>query len=190
MSYRVKPMHEINPLYYLQESYRYTPDFRELKNSKQDEFLVLITGNMMLGKPLSYALSGANYYGKAMTTGADYMMKKTSPAGPPFVLHLNKRVQKNGILILPNNVGRIEGDLVGIPLRMLTKLDLYEENTGCSHRERRYVTMLHSEQNQAHASCFIYLGDQSFYEEAFDDLNKLPGVSTIEQNGTKRFYYL
>lgn len=190
MAQRLSALHERCPLYYLQESYKYTPDFKELKNSKKDEFLVLIVGNMQLGKPLAHCLTGANYYGKAMTMGSDYMMKRTSPAGPPFVLHLKKRFLKNGIMVPPHMVGKIEGDLVGVPLRMLTKLDIVEENTGCSTRERKWVNLLHSDQNNSHAEAFVYCADQEFYEEAFFDITKLPGVSTMEQGGTKRFYYL
>lgn len=185
-----KEMHKRIPLYYMQESYKFTPDLMDLKRDVKDEFLVLIIGQMQQGRPLSHALLGANYYGKGVTTGSDYLMKKVSPMGPPFVIHLQKRVQKNGLLIPPHMVGRIEGDVVGLPLRMITKLDMYEENGVMTNRLKRYVRLQHPTQGNQAVSCFVYLGNQDYYEESFDDLAKLPGVSTMEQDGTKRFYYI
>lgn len=191
MAAKASIMAEKNPLYYLQEMYKYTPDFGELRKSKEDEHLVFITGNMMLGRSLSHVLTGCNYYGKGMTTGSDYMMKRTSANGPPFVLHIKNRVLKHSrALITPNMVGKIEGDVVGVPLRLLTKIDQYEGNGDCANREKRYVTLLHSDQGRQSVSCHMYLGDQEYYEQAFFDLTKLYGVSTIEQYGAKRFYYI
>lgn len=173
----------------IQEMNAHTPDFINLKNHDQDEFLYFVYGDMKKGHKAHRSLEGAAYYGKAITTGDNYLLKKTAPNGAPILFDLRNRWI--GANFVPNHmVGAIEGEVYGVPLRGLTKLDREEDNTESTERVSRFVTLTEPIQNRRMVSVFMHIGILDFWQQVVSDIVALPGVCSFESQGKKRFYYL
>lgn len=166
-----------------------TPDFVELKHMREDEFLIFVVGTMKRNKDHHITLTGANYYGKGITTGTNYLLKKTAPNAAPILFDLSNRWTKKGALIPPHMVGSIEGEVYGVPLRAITKIDIIEDNGTATKRMKRYVNLIEQTGHSKCASCFVWLADRDFWEDVVENIINLPGVSQKVEGNNRRFYY-
>lgn len=166
-----------------------TPDFLDLKNHEKDEFLYFVYGDMKQGHRNHRIIEGASFYGKAITTGDNYLLKKTAPNGAPILFDLKNRWA--GRNFVPNHmVGAVEGEVYGVPLRCLTNLDKAEDNQGSTERLSRFVTLLNPVQGNVQVSVFMHLGLMDFWSEVVNDITALPGVCTFQSGAKKSFYYI
>lgn len=166
----------------------HTPDFLELKKDKNDEFLVFIYGSMKKHKPLHSLVMGANYYGKGVTTGCNYLLKKTAKEGSPILFDIANKWTKTGAFISPNDTGKIEGEVYGVPLRAITKIDRVEDNGQATSRLKRYVRLTEQEHKPI-VSTFVWLAERDFWEETVASIITLPGGIKMTSGGETFFYY-
>lgn len=170
---------------------KHTPDFVQLKNDKDKEFLVLVVDNMQKNRSMSHMLWGAHYYGRGETAYNGFVLKKTRDGvAVPFRM---KKIGYKGSqgwkyptgfhCIRTQDVGSLEGDIYGVPLRLLTTMDNTKMNTIRCNREKNLVRMLHPRQAGVHARCFIYEGISEFYAEKETDPQFMSSCSMkIRQN--------
>lgn len=181
----------INFLEQIRDAASHTPDFLELKKSPEDEFLVFIYGAMKKGKRLHSFIEGANYYGRATTTGDNYLLKKISNSSAPIVFDLKNRWTKKGALIPPQMIGKVEGEVYGVPLRTITKIDRCEDNGRTMHRQKRFIRFKEQPRTSTQIeSVFMYLAERDFWEESVSNLVTLPGGIQVESGGERFFYYV
>ncbi len=168
-----------------------TPDFRTLKNDKEAEFLVLVCDNLQLGRNLNHMLKGAHYYGKGETVYEGFTLKKTRDGlAVPFRM---KKVGYKGstgyaypggfTCIRSQDVGVIEGDVYGVPLRLLTMLDKVRQNTVRCNRQRNLCRLIHPRQHNKYVKCYLWEGNHIFYSNTETDPQYMTGMSMkIRQN--------
>jgi hypothetical protein len=156
---------------------QYTPDFRELKNGPDKEFLVLVVDNMQKNRSMSHILWGAHYYGRGETAYNGFVLKKTRDGvAVPFRMKKVGYKANQGfkypsgfLCVRSQDVGALEGDIFGVPLRLLAQMDNTKHNTIRCNREKNLVRMLHPRQQGVHARCFVYEGNSDFYSEKETD---------------------
>lgn len=181
-----------DPFLILDESNKNTPDWSDLKSSVKDEFCFLITGSMRKGKENNKYLNGCNYYGTGVTWGTNFIMNRpnyqTKDNTPPdplvFKFDSDKTNWKEvGEYFDPNEMKAIEGDVYGVPLRKLARLDIQEGNTDGIIRDEVHVVMLSPIQNRHSMRMFLYTVDLPFYMQSFSPHTPLEKCNTIEYMG-------
>lgn len=152
----------------------HTPDFRQLKNGKLGEFIIFVCDNLQKGRAINYLLNGAHYYGRGETVYNGFVLKKNRDGVPtPFRM---KKVGYQGRagFMYPNtgfhvirtqDVGAIEGDVYGVPLRLLATLDNVRKNTEKCNRQTNLVRLIHPRQNGQYVKSFVWEGDHDYYEK-------------------------
>lgn len=162
-----------------------TPDFISLKNGKEKEFLILVCDNLQVGRALNHQLRGANYYGRGETVYGGFVLKKSRDGiAVPFRMkkigYQGKQgfAYPNGALCIRTfDVGMIEGDIYGVPLRLLCTIDKIRQNGIKCQRQRNLLRMAHPRQNNMYARGFVYEGNHIWYTNDGTEPQFMSGTS-------------
>lgn len=189
---------QLEPWDIIEASAECTNDWMALKKSPMEEFLVFVTGNMRKNRRYNPFLSNCSYYGVGKSWADNFLMKRgpliNGRASEPLVFEFPEKQKEVLEQSYPefnmNFLGHVEGDVYGVPLRILSKIDKFEGNGNTVNREQRYVSFCHSLQGGKSAKCFMYVAD--FY--AYDDWSASYGSlmscqSNVPVAGGKRLYY-
>lgn len=186
-----------------------TPDFFDLAKSNTAEFAVFVPGHLRRHYRYDEMMEGCNYYGQAVTWDSMFILKEgpfeTKDYHPePLMFHLGKtadeRMKTTAKYETSRNMswamaGRVEGDVYGVPLRKLTQLDRWNDNTRGTVRTKVAVILEDAVQAEApsvYASTWITDWD---YYQAFHDRHKMYLknclVKSKRENGVEQrtFYF-
>ena len=175
----------------------HTPDFRELKNDKRGEFLILVTDNLQKGRAINYLLQGANYYGRGETAWNGFVLKKNRDGvAVPFRMHKvgykgtqGYRYPSGHHCMRTQDVGCLEGDIYGVPLRLLATIDNIRKNTEKCNRQTNLVQFLHSRQKNQYAKAFVWEGDHEYYDKFETSPQFMPSCSMKIRANTNVLFY-
>lgn len=149
-----------------------TPDFIELKNSHQKEFLVLLSDNLQKGHDAHKIMETANYYGPAITSFSGYTLKRPPTDGMPVVFHMKRDDRghwrypiKKGFGVASLDTGKIQGELYGVSLRHLTNLDILKRNGEMVKRRQTNVEMISKVNVRKYTKAFQYEANADFLDE-------------------------
>jgi hypothetical protein len=149
-----------------------TPDFIELKNCHQREFLVILSDNLQKNHNGSALMGGSNYYGQGVTTFSGFTLKRPPGDLIPVVFHM-KRDSRNhwrypstrGEGIASLDVGKIEGEVYGVSLRHLTHLDIVKRNGEMVKRKMVNIELLAPINKRIYTKAFQYEANTEFLDE-------------------------
>jgi len=204
-------MLQVTPKYYdgydpwaviTQES-RSTPDFVHLNKCPFDEFPVFIFGNMRkMRRDNTKYLAGCNYYGKAVTWGNDFFLKRNpyeyqsygtdSAFNEPLMFNFLDKDKKEEFIGDFNftHSGKVEGEVWGVPLRALCKIDEYQGNGHGTQREEVWVDLLDPIQTvKKNVKCMVHTVDLSHYKEFSVYHDKLISCNSLSQGDSRIFYF-
>jgi hypothetical protein len=174
-----------------------TPDFVDLNNSNYDEFLVLITGQMRKRHLKNHLLDGCNWYGEGESWDDNFIIKKlvnnneNGWNNEPMVFKFTEKQRKTYKHDFNmQTLGRIEGDIYGVPLRVLTDLDRYNANSDVTQREEFWITFKNPLQKKQSAKAFVYKMNLDYFDEVCMGQFSLENANSVSQSqGTKVYYF-
>lgn len=195
----IRPQLEYDPWAVLEESVKNTPDWVDLKKSPFEEFLIFVTGNLRnkRSKNTQY-LEGCNYYGQASTWDRNFFLKRAGTYSDNYIpeplaiqfgdhdLALRERFKEK---FNYEHMGRIEGDVYGVPLRTLARIDKYENNGEEVHRELKWVDFHHSCQARKSIRVFMYIADMDVLEDFCECGVPLITCNTIFNSNGRAYYF-
>lgn len=164
----------------LMESRKNTPDWFDLKRAFKDEFLVFVTGNQRRNYWREAEMDGCNYYGLGITYDENFVMQRsvfygTQKAPDPLVFEFPTDTDWKQIdhVFDVNDLKGVEGEVYGVPLRFLAKMDVAEQNGEGVTRIERYVTLLHPMQEKKQVRCFMYVVDIDYFMDYYSHSSQL-----------------
>ena len=126
------------PYEIVRNSAHHTPDFVDLDNTMNAEHTIFVVGRMKkyLSENLEY-LEGCTYYGKGQTWSDMFIMKKSPYDGEePLTFQFRNRDLNRNRFFNNWELGSVSGDIYGVSLRTLTRIDDYEMNGFGVHRKK------------------------------------------------------
>ena len=159
-----------------EQSWSHTPDFIELKNCKMKEFPIFFADALQVGKRLNFMVRGARYYGRAVTTYEGFSLKRKADSDDPTIFRMVRDPQRHwrypvteGWGITSFDVGKVAGDVYGVPLRLLTTLDTLKGNTDHNNRKLEMIEFTSSLNARQYTKAFMYQGDGKYYSQKGTD---------------------
>lgn len=186
-----------DPLEFLSKVNSFTPDFKELREGPYGRFPVFLCGNVTPIIDKKNLLDGSVNLGSATTFGGNYMLKVPNyttftSAFEPYLFMFDKNNIKNGSELVGkfSETAHVDGVVVAVSLRTLTKLDKHYGNTEGVTRRKEWVTL---NNNNATIKAYQYIVDWDFFIEIAEsypnDLRSCPRITTPSKNGTITSYY-
>jgi gamma-glutamylcyclotransferase (GGCT)/AIG2-like uncharacterized protein YtfP len=182
----------------LERASKSTPDWSAL-NAKRQEHFVLVTGTARARRQRNDILSGCRNYGLANTTSDVFIMKRgpfqyeTNQAPEPMVFEF-PATQKQRLLKFPEDfpakdLGKVQGEMWGVPLRVLAELDAFMGNGEGVIREKRYISLVNSEHEIRNHLAWMYLVNFDHFEE-YTCMYQLYNTNrTIPNTGSMIYFY-
>lgn len=200
---RPKPQLNYDPWAVLDDACSHTPDWDDLKSGPFDEFPVFIAGQLRLNRKHNKTfLEGCNNYGKAYTHGNNFIMKR----GPnethiwtPEPLIFNFPPDDNDTRedfkdeFDFTKCGQVEGEIWGVPLRTLARIDRYENNGEAVKRTLQWVSF-EDEKQKANSTnktirAWLYEVNLDHFMEYSVYEERLLSCNSFDENGKGRIYY-
>ena len=151
----------------------YTPDMLLLKASNCDYFPVFVTGEEQSGGRFDELLDGCTYFGKAYTAQIDFLLfSNKSNKGPKGVAFQYTSDIKDDLGYWPQAASGLKGEVYGVPLHVLCKLDRYNENTIMTTRvpvmirvpDQSIKSMVAMKPRSEYLKCFTYFGKSKVWQ--------------------------
>lgn len=186
-----------DPFEVIEKSTDNTPDFHELSLGEEEEFTVFVYGHLRVNRKFNYLLQGCNYYGKAITWDSQYILTRGpnetvryTPEPMMFEFperekEIRKEFEKD---FNYKHLGCVEGDLYGVPLRGLTKVDNYLMNGQGVIRKKIWVDFKSRIQQKA-VQCYTHVVDFNHYREYSASIGHLMSCSSEFPQYEARTYY-
>jgi len=193
-----KPL-DYNPWEVLERCNEYTPDFQDLNRCNTDEFIIFVTGNLRRAHAQNHLLEGANWYGKGISWKDDFIMKTLEyepgfgSRPEPLLFQLPKKDRSLwrdiNHVFSENDLRAVEGDIYGVPLRLLTKIDKHEGNTQGVNRELHFVDFDQQAKGK-HVKAWMYTVDINFYMDQALYGDRSENASRIRYpSGLEAYYF-
>lgn len=187
---------DYNPWDVLENSTKSTSDWLDLKSSTNDEFIIFVTGETRLNKRMNHLLTGANYYGKGMSWNDEFIMKqmeipehRTSEA---HVFHFPKTkpdIWDTACTYFDKrDLKCVEGDIYGVPLRLLSILDKKEGNGDWTNRKEIWVDFL-EQPGSKNTKAWTWTVDIDVFLDYVQFLSHIKTGNIIKYNSGKEAYY-
>lgn len=187
-----------DPFEVIEKSTENTLDFHELSIGEEEEFFVFVYGHLRVHRRYNYVLDGCNYYGKATTWEDDYILTrgpnetvKYTPEPMMFEFPTSEKELRKEFEDDFNfkATGCVEGDLYGVPLRTLTKIDSYLMNGQGVTRKKIWIDLKNNGIQLRSAQCYSHVVDFNHYREYSKVMGRLMTCSSELPAYGSRIYY-
>lgn len=152
-------------------SMMYTPDFIDLKNCHQQEFLVILSDDLQSNHQHHKLMESAKYYGMGATTFPGFTLKRAPTDSIPVVFHMERDKRnhwrypvKKGFGVVSLDVGKIEGEVYGVSLRHLTNIDGFKRNGDLVKRKLTNIELLAPVNKRIYTKAFQYEANPDFLD--------------------------
>lgn len=180
------PKHLQDPLNYITGSCCLTPDFKELRNSLDDFFLVFVWDDVQQDHLYHGYVEDGAYFGRAVTNLTNFTMRLNPQGNTPLVFQGNNH--KLGKNIIPMfEMGRIRGEVYAIPLRALADLDLIMFNTEATEREEVWVTLRDCDNRTV--KVWMYLNRHEYFDKGNNEILHMKACKAEGYGQYQKIFY-